>query len=304
MIAMFPKLLILVIGLLVVLMPAQSHAELNCNPNGDGQPFSTENDKFFKDSVSNWATITNRRDIEGSSKDACIDFRIEGYEGFPTKKCTYKAADAGDPTKPLSAQVVVLNPSARQLASWSVHACRLGGASDAMMQNCLSQIFEHVKGQNGAQFPVVGSIVESECNSSKKYSGCHCLKDGHPALAPRNTLFRDGVSISYQSLAHWDPDEIPNSTYEAMFDTKISDQDIPNDEWYTESRVSGAEREDWMKWRSSSGKLAVPDGIDPRNFDLNGRGWGDVSRIVHQTACKSEGNELFDALVFTRGWAK
>ena len=127
------------------------------------------------------------------------------------------------------------------------------------------------------------------------------MKAGNPALAPRNTLFRDGVSVSYHSLAHWYPTPISDAIYEKIFNIETSDHDIS--EWYAKAQISGAERSDWTAWRTKIGKSVAPDGLDIRRFDLEQDGWGQVSKFAHQAACRTESNELFDALVFSRKWA-
>ena len=279
------------------LVARPSLAELSCNPVGvDAQTqLKTQNDPFFQGALKQWEVVTKSRYVEGD----CVDTNISGYEGFPVKKCSYRNAGEGDKKRPLSAMVVVLNPSSRQLASWSIHACRSGGATDKEMPGCLGSLLNYVRTQNGAQFPVVGSVVESRCD----FSGESCNGPvNSPARTPVNTLFRNGVSISYQTLAHWTPTQIDDETYRKMLDTDTSDRDISS--WFKFSRVSGAERTDWIAWRKSKGMALAPEGVDPKDFHLDKSGWGEVSRIVHQLACKSESNELFDALVFTRGWAK
>jgi hypothetical protein len=272
-------------------------AELSCEPPGTAaqMQLKTQSDPFFERARQEWAKVTRNRYVEGN----CSDISIPGYEGFPTKECSYQNAGEGDKKAPLSAKVVVLNPSAAQLASWAIHACRSNGAPDSKMPGCLKTIVDYVSNQNGTQFPVVGSVVESKCD----YLGTSCNGPiTSPERAPVNTLFRDGVSISYRSVAHWTPTPIDDETYTRMFDTVASDKDITD--WYKYSRISGAERKDWEHWRMFQGLPIVPAGVDAPTFDLKTSGWGKVSRSIHQAACKSELNELFDALVFSRGWAK
>lgn len=281
-------------------------AELSCNPQEAQINFTTQSDPFFESILRRWKQKTDGQDtsryVEGDNptKD-CTDVQVKGYEGFPTKLCSYRHYDAGDPKKPLAAKVIVLDPSAKQLASWSIHACRISGATDAKMASCLDALFNEVIHDNGAQFPVAGSVVESYCNSGVDKP---CAKDSWVSN-PRNTWYRNGVPVWYNSLVHWEPTPASDSSYDKVFDTDEFDKDISR--WQTVSRVSGAQRGDWRAWRQMKGKPLAPDGVDPGTFDLDSpvkSSWGDVSRAIHQAACKSEANELFDAVVFHRRLAR
>jgi hypothetical protein len=87
-------------------------AEFQCSPTGSTSSLPT-NDPLFRQEVDSWSTIIKGREIEKN----CSDVAVAGYEGFPTKRCTYQDSDAGKGVfPPLRAEIIVLNPSARQLA--------------------------------------------------------------------------------------------------------------------------------------------------------------------------------------------
>ena len=152
---------------------AAGHPEFQCAAVGVTVAFP-ERDPFFDGEVRAWARTTIKRYAEG--KRDCQDVLVPGYEGYPTKRCAYDDADAGAGVYPaLHAQVILLDPSSRQLAAWSIHACRSNGAGDAAMPVCLTKLRTDALKSNGAQFPVVGSIVESYCNSSTRYGQCSDL---------------------------------------------------------------------------------------------------------------------------------
>ena len=163
----------ILIGVAPVLISAGALAEFQCAPNGASSALP-EADPFFSQEVATWSATTKRRPTEGNGD--CPNVTVPGYEGFPTKRCSYADADAGKGIFPaLNAEVTVLNPSSRQLAAWSVHACRTNGATDAMMPKYLKELRDKVIRSNGAQFPVVGSVVESYCASSGQYRDCPSL---------------------------------------------------------------------------------------------------------------------------------
>jgi len=197
--------------------------------------------------------------------------------------------------EPLAAEVILLDPSAHQLAAWSVSACRTNGATDAAMSNCLKALRSHVVGQNGAEFPVVGSVVESYCNSSPDYpNGCDNLEAKDKGRQPRNTWFRDGVAVDYKpaQVIRWDAQAYPKETFDAVFDVAKSDANL--DSAYSLARVAGAVREQWTSWQTHRGKPQMPEG----GGTVAGHGWRTVSAIVHKAACKGISNELFDAVVY------
>ena len=284
-------------GTLAVLLCLQlttpATAELSCAPKGVPTTYPVESDPFFVQALGIWENVTKSRYIEGTPGKSCDTVTAIGYEGFPTWHCTYSSVDAGAGYyAPLKAEVVVLEPSAKELARWTVHACRVNSATDKTMGTCLNWLSSTVIGNNGAQFPIVGSVVESQCDWDGKAPICKYATVARKE--PDNTWFRDGVSISYTKLAHWD-----NKTYNyaAILDTASSDKDMSA--WYYYSRVSSAWRTDWTAWRLHIGKPALPDGVKSAGFDLAHQGWLEVSRAVHKQACSSDSNELMDAIVYT-----
>ncbi|UIJ83149.1 hypothetical protein [Rhizobium leguminosarum] len=272
-------------------------AELQCAP-GNVVIAYPDQDPFFASEKKAWTAITSSRNLEGT-EDSCSDIAIPGYESYPTKRCHYSEVDDGGKAfAPLSAQVILLDPSAQQLASWSVRACRDVGADDIQMPNCLAKLRPHIINANGAQFPVAGSVVESRCNSSRAYpNGCKGLADEDKARQPRNTWFRNGVSIDYLDSfdVHWDEKTYSAEIFEAVFDVNASDKFLNNT--FISARIANAERQDWIDWRNHVGKPLMLPGITEVSVDDGG--WQSISREVHKAACKSNTNELFNAVVYS-----
>jgi hypothetical protein len=293
-----------ILGLLSSLIfTISANAELFCAPDNVNIKYETQSDKYFAPEMKTWNNVTKNRYLEGGGPQSCVRHDVPGYEGFPVHACEYKSADAGKGSfDPILAKVLVLDPSAMQLASWSIHACRINGAADANMPKCLEHVRSSVITANGAQFPVAGSVVESICNSSPTASPCERWPSGHANRAPRNTLFRDGVTIYVEKISKWEVNRsIAADIYAQLFDVENSDRQTTN--WGGPSRVSGGLRKDWKAWRTHIGKPVALNG-GTSAFDLNGAGWQLISREVHKAACKNESNELFDAVVFSKKWAK
>jgi hypothetical protein len=276
-----------------------ARAEMQCAPKGASVQHPTT-DKFYSADIASWRGVTKARYLEGESDNACTDVTVSGYESYPTKKCLYQSADAGSGTYPaLESQVILLDPSAEQLSSWSIHACRTNGATDAHMAKCLQKLRNFVVGQNSAQFPVAGSVVESYCNSSPNYrNGCGELAPADKGRQPRNTWFRDGIAVDYNKTnafdVRWDAKAYLSETFVLVFDVDKSDLQIRKT--YKYARVAGAIREDWESWRKHIQEPVVPQGVIDK--EMNGSGWRSIARKVHRDACKSDTNELFDAVVF------
>ncbi|MGR9207486.1 hypothetical protein ACU8OG_26630 (plasmid) [Rhizobium leguminosarum] len=272
-------------------------AEIQCAPKNIAITYPVQ-DPYFASEKEAWTAVIGSRYLEGTD-DSCSDIEIPGYESYPTKRCYYSAVDAGgEAFAPLSAQVIILNPSAQQLASWSVRACRDVGANDMQMPNCLNKLRLHIVKANGAQFPVAGSVVESRCSSSKAYPhGCKGLSDKNKARQPRNTWFRNGVSIDYVDTfdAHWDEKTYTATTFDTVFDVNASDKFLHNT--FTWARIANAERQDWIDWRNHTGKpLMLPGTVEG---SVDDHGWQSISREVQKAACKSDTNDLFNAVVYS-----
>ncbi|BAO87897.1 hypothetical protein [Caballeronia cordobensis] len=267
-------------------------AEFQCAPTGSTSSLPT-NDPLFAQEVIAWSNAIKSRDPE----EGCPAVVVPGYEGFPTKRCLYQDADAGEGKfAPLRAEVIVLNPSARQLAAWSIHACRVNGAKDSVLLKCLENLRKKIRDNNGARFPVAGSVIESYCNSESPYD-CGPIQ----AKRPRNTWFRDGVSVDYIAAqgVHWDEQSYSETNFDAVFDVKKSDQNLKNT--FNSARIAAAQRTDWIEWRKHLGKPQMLNGTTGTVAD---GGWRIVAADVHRAACNGASNELFDAVVWKMSQTK
>jgi hypothetical protein len=133
-------------------------------------------------------------------------------------------------------------------------------------------------------------VIESYCNSQSPYD-CGPLQ----ARKPRNTWFRDGVSIDYTDAqgVKWDEQSYPEAGFDAVFDVVNSDRNIKTT--YAIARIAAAQRDDWIDWRRHLGK---PQMLNGTTGTVAAGGWRIVAADVQRAACTGASNELFDAVVW------
>lgn len=99
------------------------------------------------------------------------------WEGFPVQSCSY--AEGG-----VAVRTYMLNPSAEQLARWTVTACR--DAHAAVPRDCIGYLARQILNASGGVFPVAGFIPQAvEAGNGRGMVYCY--------------LFRDGVAIHTDS---------------------------------------------------------------------------------------------------------
>ena len=284
------------IGMLAFVSTAR--AELDCAPIG-APAVMAESDRLFVAEVQAWSGVTRKRYVEGTTP--CQDVTIAGYEGFPTKHCRYTAVSRGDFPR-LDGEAIVLNPSARQLAAWGIHACRVNGASPTALPGCLAELRAFIQDQNGAQFAVVGSVIEDYCSSSGEKIDCKSLARTDRRLRLRHTWFRDGISADYRAAqgVRWDGVNYGPAVFDAMLCVNQSDRNLSR--VYSFARVASASREDWLRWRKHIGQ---PERQLTKKGDIPDARWREISAAAHKAACRGASNDLVDALVFAKpSWTK
>jgi len=108
---------------------------------------------------------------------------VPGWEGLPTKRYTYSVKDKDGTTK--SADVILLDPTAHQIATWIVQAItEVKGAYDPTAGR---QAFKNVIDQSGGQFPVAGVVYE-DIIPADGVNEAYC--------------FRDGVTVEVEGVKH------------------------------------------------------------------------------------------------------
>src|SRR5699024_5023542 len=83
---------------------------------------------------------------------------IPGWKGFPVKLYEYKTDVDIKTHKRKTAKIYLLNPSPKKLAKWIISTCWI--VKKNVTGQCIQKVFQRVKLQSGAQFPVKGVVYE------------------------------------------------------------------------------------------------------------------------------------------------
>ena len=185
------------------------------------------------------------------------DQNFPRWSGFPVRNCSY--SDVGITTK-----AYMLNPSADQLARWTVTACHEAQATS--VKHCVTRMVNLIVGDSSGVFPVAGFIVEPAKSAGGKGNGPVCL------------LFRDGVTIATTT---WDT--------RAPVDGHCgspAENDKPALRAKRFARVASTTRQEYYDAGGTE-----PVGTD-KNHDVR---WLDVVRKLYKQAWNSDRNELISA---------
>lgn len=185
------------------------------------------------------------------------DTNFPRWPGFPVQKCAYE--DVG-----ITVHTYMLNPSADQLARWTVTACHDAGA--ASLRNCIAYMAKLIMKASSGVFPISGYIPEPAESGGGHGSAAQCY------------LFRDGVTITTDT---WDSRAPTGKTCG------------PPDENYKPARrakkfarVASTTRQEY---RDAGGTELVGTNADG---DVR---WLDVVRQLYQQAWTSDRNLLISA---------
>ena len=184
----------------------------------------------------------------------CRDSTYDGWTGYPVQVCDYTVRDKK--LGPISARVVLLDPTPSQLARWTVSACiEVRGTADA---ECTAAVLDRIISQSNAQFPVAGLVLE----------------DQHVAGNYEVYPFRDGVTVRVDGITNM-RQVIPTAT---MNEIALS---APPKATGLYARVAGTTREEYA--------AICPDA------DVTGLAWRRVVRQAYQSAWRSDRNPLLVA---------
>lgn len=84
----------------------------------------------------------------------CRDVTQPGYEGMPTKRCTYRQGS-------LNADVVLLDPDGIQLARWVNFTCEGLLPIGQSTERCGLALLRRIASQSSGHFPVAGVVLEN-----------------------------------------------------------------------------------------------------------------------------------------------
>lgn len=188
---------------------------------------------------------------------------IPGWEGFPVRLYEYQTTPDLYTGKPKTARVYLLNPTPEMLAMWIVTTC--WEVKKSLDYRWTNTIFERIKNQSGAQFPVKGIVYEDQY--TRDYQEPY--------------MFKDGVTVYIADSMYWPRDKTctPEQT---EYYLRASDRELkPQTGRY--GRIISTIREDYKTW---GGKEDVGDG-DNRKLK-----WLEVVRELYKKAFRSDRNEL------------
>jgi hypothetical protein len=188
---------------------------------------------------------------------------IAGWEGFPTKRYTYEVADK-DGTKK-QADVVLLDPTADQIARWIVEA--LVEVRGGYEVEAGRKLFKHILGQSGGQFPVRGVVYEDILP-----------EDGVNEIF----CFRDGVTVVIEGVPHRGTAPMTDAQRKASIEGNVT-------RVYTYARIQSTSPEMWIA--AGGAKDVIGDDGKPTQR------WCDEIRMAYQAAWTSDRNALMVAWV-------
>ena len=197
---------------------------------------------------------------------------VPGWEGFDTKRYTYSVKDKDGTTK--TADVIMLNPSAGQIATWIVQA--ITEAKGSYTDEAGDRFFRHVIGQSGGQFPVAGIVFEDILPADGAYE-IFC--------------FRDGVTVAVEGVTHRGTTQPTPQEIEASISGKVT-------RVYRYARVCSTSPEMALAWKASAGNAADAAPDDVISDSKPTAAWQHYIRQSYQQAWRSARNVLFVA------WAK
>ncbi len=193
------------------------------------------------------------------SKDV-HDAHVAGWDNLPTKRYHYSVADKDGTVK--SADVVMLNPSAQQIARWIVSAeIEVQGRYDV---DDGRRIFKHIIEQSGGQFPIAGVVYEDILPEDGKFE-IYC--------------FRDGVTVEIEGVPHRGTEPMTPEQIEASISGRIK-------RVFTYARIQSTTPQQFI---DAGGPLDILKDNKPTLR------WPDVIREAYQQAWNSDRNPLLVA---------
>jgi len=192
-----------------------------------------------------------KKRLPGYMEGASEAMNYPGWEGYPTRKHRYKVSDGK------TAEVIMCNADARQLARWIVTACieARGSADPKYTDELCRQIME----ASGAQYPVAGIVLEDMDGKA------------HAIYA-----FRDGVTVRIEGIENGAKKQPTAEQISSALDPTVKPTAA-----LKYARIQSTTREEY---RAAGGKE-----------DVDGLRWLDVSRKLYQEAWGKDRNELMIA---------
>ena len=239
---------------LVILFPFVVSAQQNKIP-----------DAYLRDSLP--TLIEKTKDLLDhaymAQKLLAVTDTLPGWEGFPVKLYEYQTGNDIYTGQPKTGKIYLLNPTPEKLAMWIVTTC--WDVKKSVDYKYTDQLFQWIRNQSGAQFPVKGVVYEDQY--IKDFQEPYIFKDGVTVYIADSTLFPKDKTCTPEQLD---------------FYLRITNNDLkPQSGQY--ARISSTTREDY---KNCGGQEEVGDKND-RNLK-----WLEVVRDLYKKAWDSDKNEL------------
>lgn len=196
-----------------------------------------------------------------------VEVSVPKWQGFPTRRHTYSVTDKDGRRK--SADVILLDPSAQQIARWIVSA--LIEVEGKYQPDRGRALFTHIIGQSGGQFPVAGVVYE----------------DILPADGVNEIFcFRDGVTVAVEGVPHRGTEPLTPDQIQQSIAGEVK-------RVYTFGRIASTSPQQWI---ASGGDAGVLDS-DGKPTCM----WLDKVRAAYQDAWRSDRNALLVAWLRGQG---
>jgi endoglucanase len=194
---------------------------------------------------------------------------LPGWEGFPVSLYEYNTTNDLYTGKPKIARVYLLDPSPEKLAMWIITTC--WEVKKSVDYAYINRVFEFIKNQSGAQFPVKGLVYEDQY--TKDFQEPYVFKDGVTVYIADSTYITKDKNCTLEQIDYY---------------LNVSNKELkPQTGKY--GRIISTTREDY---KSNGGTEDVGDANDRKQK------WLDVVRDLYKKAWRSDRNELMIA------WAK
>lgn len=189
----------------------------------------------------------------------CQPTTYPGWEGFETVRCSYSVVDSKTGMKKAGI-VIMLNPSARLLATWVLEACRTQ-RNDLPRSTCADYLVSRVIAQSGGQFVIAGVVYEDIIPADHVFEAY---------------AFRDGVTVLLKDVQHRGVHALSSAELEASLwasPTKTVTQGAF-------ARIAGTSRNEY-RWANPS-------------INVEGLHWLTAVRASYQKAWRGSRNELIE----------
>ncbi len=188
---------------------------------------------------------------------------LPGWEGFPVKLYEYQTGTDIYTGQPKTGKVYLLNPTPEKLAMWIITTC--WEVKRSVDYKYTDQLFQWIKHQSGAQFPVKGVVYEDQY--TKGFFEPYIFKDGVTVYIKDSAMFPKNKTCTPEQLD---------------FYLRLNNSDLKAQTGQY-ARIGSTRREDY---KSAGGSEDVGDEKDKKQK------WLEVVRDLYKKAWSSDKNEL------------